>query len=83
MARMNRDTIVAIFLLLGCGVLIWATFDIRQPDYGVLMPSTWPRVILAVLSVLCLIYLVQSIKAGPNDAETAVARDLGLIGLVR
>ena len=83
MARMNRDTIVAIFLLLGCGVLIWATFDIRQPDYGVLMPSTWPRVVLAVLSVLCLIYLVQSVKAGPNDAEKAVARDLGLIGLVR
>ena len=39
MMRLNKDACVAIFLLLACGVLFWASFDIRQPDYGVLMPE--------------------------------------------
>ena len=30
MARINRDTIIAIFLLLFCGVLFWASLDIRD-----------------------------------------------------
>ena len=68
MGRLNRDTYVAIVLLLVCGVFFWASFDIRQPDYGTLMPSTWPRVILAVLSLLSLIYLFQSLRRG-SDAE--------------
>ncbi len=83
MARFNRDTIVAIFLLMFCGVFIWATFDIRTPDYGVLMPSTWPRVILAVLTVLSFIYLIQSIKAGPDETELAPGREPGNIGILK
>ena len=62
MQRLNQDTIVAMVLLVFCGVCFWASFDIRQPDYGVLLPSTWPRVILGVLSLLCFTYLVQSIR---------------------
>lgn len=69
MGRLNRDTYVAIFLLLACAILFWASFDIRQPDYGTLLPSTWPRIILAVLSLLALIYLVQSVQSGPNTDE--------------
>ena len=57
MQRLNRDAIIAIFLLAFCGVFFWASFDIRQPDYGVLLPSTWPRVILAVLAFLSVLYL--------------------------
>jgi len=82
MSRMNRDSIVAICLLVACGVLIWASFDIRSPDYGVLMPSTWPRIILAVLSLLSLIYLVQSIKAGPDEVSLASEREPGLVGFI-
>ena len=37
----NRDTITAIVLLLLCGVLFWVSFDIRSPDYGILLPSAW------------------------------------------
>lgn len=66
MTRPNRDTIVAVFLLLGCGVLLRASFDIREPDYGQLSPATWPRVVIAVLALLSFIYLIQSIKAGPS-----------------
>lgn len=83
MARLNRDTYVAIFLLLFCGVFIWASFDIRTPDYGVLQPSTWPQVILGVMTFLCLIYLVQSIKAGPDDVEVDPTREPGFIGFLK
>jgi hypothetical protein len=71
MGRLNRDTIIAIVLLMACGVLFWATFDIREPDYGQLKPSTWPRVVLAALSVLCVLYLVQSLRQGPDPERPA------------
>jgi hypothetical protein len=69
MTRVNRDTVIAIALLMACGVLLVASFDIREPDYGVLSPATWPRVIIAILIVLTLIYLVQSIRRGVPDAH--------------
>jgi putative tricarboxylic transport membrane protein len=67
MTRVNRDTVVAILLLAGCGVLINASFDIREPDYGQLSPATWPRTIVGILTLLSLIYLVQSIRRGVPD----------------
>lgn len=77
MGRLNRDSYLAIVLLVACVVLFWASFDIRQPDYGTLMPSTWPRIILAVLSFLSIIYLFQSLRARheadeePADSQRA------------
>ncbi len=73
----NRDTVIAILLLLLCGLFIWASFDIRQPDYGILGPAAWPRAVLAVLTFFCLIYLFQSLRAGPGakgDSEAAGLR---------
>ena len=68
---LNRDSIVAIVLLAACGGLALATLDIREPDYGQLSPATWPRLTVGVLTVLSLIYLVQSLRKGPDspDAE--------------
>ncbi len=78
MIRVNRDTVVAILLLVGCGVLINASFDIREPDYGQLSPATWPRVIVGVITLLSLIYLVQSIRRGvPSAPAEKVTRGLG------
>jgi len=82
MARLNRDTIIAIFLLLVCGVFIWASFDIRQPDYGVLMPSAWPRVILGALTLLSFIYLFQSLRAGPDEVVFDPDREPGFMGFI-
>ena len=83
MDRLNRDAIIAIVLLVFCGVFFWATFDIRQPDYGVLMPSTWPRVILGVLSFLSVIYLVQSLRQGADETELEdTVREPGIRGWV-
>lgn len=73
MLRINRDVIVAVILLLVCGIFFWSSFDIRQPDYGSLSPSTWPRVVIAVLALLSLIYLIQSL--GREEETTEVAAD--------
>jgi hypothetical protein len=73
---LNRDTVVAVLLLLICGGLAWASLDIREPDYGQLSPATWPRVIVGVLALLSLIYLLQSLRQeaeAPNpDAPKSV-----------
>lgn len=82
MQRLNRDAVVAIVLLLVSGVFFWASFDIRQPDYGVLMPSTWPRLIIGLLAFLSVIYLIQSLKQGaPAEPPAAAARG-GLRGWI-
>ena len=76
----NRDTIAAIFLLLVCGGLAVASLEIREPDYGVLSPAAWPRVIVGVLAFLSLIYLIQSLRQGPDaqnpDAPKGAAQFL-------
>jgi TRAP-type C4-dicarboxylate transport system permease small subunit len=64
MNRLNRDAWLAVFLLLFTGFMFWASFEIREPDYGVLPPSAWPRVILIVFGILTTIFLVQSLRAG-------------------
>ena len=80
MTRLNRDTVVAIILLVACGVFFWASFDIRQPNYGVLMPSTWPRVVLGALTLLSFILLVQSLRAGADEAGPE--RSPGFMGFI-
>lgn len=64
MSRLNRDVYIAIVLLLLCGVFISATFDIREIDYGILTPAAWPRIILVALTILSVIYLIQSLRRG-------------------
>jgi putative tricarboxylic transport membrane protein len=60
MHRLNRDTVVAIFLLVGCGVFFYDTVGIKAfPEQ--MSPALWPRIILTVMTVLVLIYLGQSI----------------------
>ena len=86
MERLNRDAVIAVVLLAACGILFWSTFSIRVPDYGQLRPSTWPRVILAALTLLSVIYLIQSLRQGPaprdeyDDVQEGPARAPGLLG---
>ncbi len=69
--RLNRDTVVAIVLLAVCAVFWQQSFQISAPDYGQMSPAAWPRAILVLLTGLCLAYLVQSVRQGPDatDAE--------------
>jgi len=78
MNSVNRDSIIAILLLVMCGTFFVASFDIRVPNYGTLPPTAWPRAILTFLSILSAIYLVQSIKNPPESTKTTG----GLKGLI-
>ncbi len=82
MTRVNRDTVIAIVLLIACGILLTASFEIREPDYGVLSPAAWPRVIVAVLTFLSLIYLMQSIRKGVPEAPPEEDSPWSIAGFV-
>ena len=76
MNPLNRDTVIAIVLMVFCGILFWASFSIREPDYGVLPPSAWPRVVLIALSILTGLYFFQSIRASRtvDDSSSPVKK---------
>ena len=62
----NRDTYVAVFLLLFCGLFIAATFYIRDTTYGTMQASVWPRIILVVMTLFSMILLAQALRE-PRD----------------
>jgi hypothetical protein len=68
MAKINRDTICAIIILLAGGFFFWATFYIPDMQYESLGSEVWPRVILFLLFLLTTCYLFQSLKQGPDEA---------------
>ncbi len=70
MRRLNRDTIVAVILLLFCGVLFAASLRIEETTYATIGAEVWPQLILALLFILSLIYLFQSVRAAPPAAAT-------------
>ena len=80
MTRVNRDTVIAIVLLLACAILAAASFEIREPDYGQLSPATWPRTVVGVLALLSVIYLVQSIRKGVPEPDGNETAPLGVAG---
>ena len=84
MGTLSRDTIVSILLLLFCGFLIWAGTQIRDPQFGELSPAAWPKAVTYVLTVFCLIYFLQSIRAREGEiAEADRDRQPGIGGWVR
>ena len=70
---LNRDSLIALCLILMCGGLMLASFEIREPDYGVLSPAAWPRLIIIIISILSVIYLLQSIGM-PKERKDATPR---------
>ena len=58
---LNRDVIVALFLLLVCGAFIAASFDIKEASFGQMSSALWPRAILAPLTVLSFVYLIRAL----------------------
>ena len=71
---LNRDTIVAVLLLLFCGVMFWATTQIRDPGFEQMGAEVWPRLVLVLLSGLSLVYLVQSLRMGGDEAGSQAAQ---------
>jgi len=61
MTRINRDAVIAILLLLLCGVLFWQTFYIREVPFSQVGSEVWPRVVLILLTLLSAAYLFKSL----------------------
>lgn len=81
MARVNRDVVVALLLLLFCGVFFWESFNIRLTDYGQMNSAVWPRAVLAALTLASVIYLAQALRgdfapAPGADEETRESHGL-------
>ena len=57
----KKDTIIAIFLLLFCGIMINSSFDIEDPGYQGMKASFWPTIVLCLLSIMCLVMLIKSV----------------------
>ncbi|MCD8565645.1 MAG: tripartite tricarboxylate transporter TctB family protein [Burkholderiaceae bacterium] len=62
MTRLNRDAVIAVLLLILCGVLFWQTFFIREVPFSQIGSEVWPRAVLILLAVLALIYLFTSLS---------------------
>ena len=50
-----------------------ASFDIREPDYGVLSPAAWPRLIIVIMGVLSVIFFLQSAFGNSQNANAKIA----------
>jgi putative tricarboxylic transport membrane protein len=59
--NINKDTIVAIFLLLFCGIMINNSFQIEDPGYQGMKASFWPTVILYLLSFMSFLMFIKSV----------------------
>ena len=66
----SRDSVVALCLIMASGGLMVASFDIREPDYGVLSPAAWPRLIITIMGVLSVLYFVQSLRMPKNNKSS-------------
>ena len=72
----NRDSVVALCLIMASGGLMFASFDIREPDYGVLSPAAWPRLIIIIMGVLSVLYFVQSLRMPKTDTASTRKKNL-------
>ncbi|WP_420349587.1 tripartite tricarboxylate transporter TctB family protein [Pelagibius sp.] len=67
---LNRDVVVALLLLLLCGVFFWESGNIQLTDYGQMDSTVWPRIILGALLVASLIYLWQALRGAASEGAS-------------
>ncbi|WP_339855297.1 tripartite tricarboxylate transporter TctB family protein [uncultured Nisaea sp.] len=82
MARLNRDTLVSLLLLVFCGVMISASLEIEDTSYGTMQSSVWPQAVLGILTVFCLAMFGQSVLK-PAVAKPESSAASGGIGRYR
>lgn len=86
MARVNRDVVVALLLLLFCGAFFWESTNIRLTDYASMNSRVWPQLVLGGLTLAALVYLWQALTGrvtGDGSAEVPEDSGGGLVGWLR
>ncbi|MBI4183932.1 MAG: tripartite tricarboxylate transporter TctB family protein [Proteobacteria bacterium] len=71
MGSLNRDSVIAIVLLAFCGLMFWETFNIPRFESAAIGSEVWPRLIIAALAALSLVYLLQSLRRPAEPAAIA------------
>jgi len=56
----NRESVIALGLLVFTATMWTVSYDIPNPGYQTMGSEVWPRIVLAGLGVLSLVYLVGS-----------------------
>ena len=74
--NIKKDTIVAIFLLLFCGIMINSSFDIEDPGYQGMKASFWPTIVLCLLSIMCLVMLIKSVVTEAENNLSSIDTNL-------
>lgn len=69
---LNRDALIAVFFLLLCGTMFIATLSLPEAMFNQMSPALWPRIILAPLTFLSALLLIQSQRSPAG--ETAEER---------
>lgn len=77
MKKLNRDLVIAIVALAGCGILGWESLSIRDPGYGTLSPAAWPQLVLAALTVFSAMYFFQSLALPAPEPDPHAPRTIG------
>lgn len=85
MGRQSINALCAVILLLFCGVLFYASFDIRVTEYSTLQPSVWPRLIIICLGLSSALLLIRSFlwpepATAGDDAGTPQSQDVPTVG---
>ena len=76
MMKVNREVVAALLLLAFSGIVYWQTYYIPAFKSAAMDASLWPRVILVLLAVLCLVHLVQSLRRPSPPAMVQSVREL-------
>jgi len=75
----NRESVIALGLLVFTATMWTASYDIPNPGYQTMGSEVWPRIVLAGLGLLSLIYLVGSLTgrfAEPDSEKKARERGI-------
>jgi hypothetical protein len=71
MRRISADVVIALLLLVVCAVFYAETFAYQRVALSIIGAKLWPRVVVVALFALSVIYLYQSLRAGPPAAAAA------------
>ena len=67
--QLNKDTAIAIVLLVICGGLFINTFQMPAAMFGQMPATLWPRLILVPLALLSVLLLIKAQMAGVGEGE--------------
>ena len=67
MKTLSKDIVISVLLIVITSLFFWETYSIPDFGYSSMQSSAWPRIILAPLFILSVVYFVQSLRQGAGS----------------